>query len=595
MELLYFYLEKSDFFNDMSADLGSDLTFQIINNELIITENKNYIPNFFGSSLKENQKTQITNFNCIVGENGTGKSTLLKSFINIINNNYTMPFLVVFKEKGKYYYFSKKTTTIIYNKVLLKDTKNIVYKNIEIHFKKPNPSSFSTVFFSNVFDLNTNFIELEEVTNISTMNLVKERPIEYFTEEMKKQILFSAKYEEDLNLKSIIKIPDLLSISFYLGTDTFDLTNFSLNIDEELEEIFDYAFERKSVFERKVGEELYKEMLRELYKDINDISSKYSVFLSQELREALYHTRDPRDITNFFKALIGKLKVFQNKKYVEIFKNKYEKKYNDLIVNTEKLYNAISVLTKKFSIGKDKPISVSKKSSVFKQFFELYLFSEIDYRFIEFKWENLSSGEAAFLSLFGRFESINKGIARNVIIFIDEGELYFHPKWQQDWVKLFVDTITYIYKEKKIQILMTTHSPFILSDLPSSNVILLKKEISIENHSVSKIKNLENHPLTFGSNIQELFSNSFFLKSGLTGTFARNKINNIVNQLIDPNEEIQSDEDLRKVIEMIAEPVVRRKLIDLYNEKVNLNLLSIDKKIQYLQEEINQLKKAHNG
>ena len=64
---------------------------------------------------------------------------------------------------------------------------------------------------------------------------------------------------------------------------------------------------------------------------------------------------------------------------------------------------------------------------------------------------------------------------------------------------------------------MSTHSPFILSDLPKENVIFLKDGKQI-NPDITQ---------TFGANIHTLLSNGFFMSDGLMGEFAKSKITEI--------------------------------------------------------------------
>ena len=64
-------------------------------------------------------------------------------------------------------------------------------------------------------------------------------------------------------------------------------------------------------------------------------------------------------------------------------------------------------------------------------------------------------------------------------------------------------------------IILATHSPFLLSDIPHSNVLCLgENTMSVEG--------------TLGANIIELLGNSFFLSS-VIGNVASNEIREIVN------------------------------------------------------------------
>jgi len=67
-----------------------------------------------------------------------------------------------------------------------------------------------------------------------------------------------------------------------------------------------------------------------------------------------------------------------------------------------------------------------------------------------------------------------------------------------------------------------THSPFILSDIPRTNTLFLKKDESSRYATALKRK-----PDSFGANIHELLSDGFFM-SDTIGAFAKEKITEII-------------------------------------------------------------------
>lgn len=100
-------------------------------------------------------------------------------------------------------------------------------------------------------------------------------------------------------------------------------------------------------------------------------------------------------------------------------------------------------------------------------------------RYMVFQFEKESSGEEALLKLYSRIFGIYNalGCRRNNIILIDEIDLYMHPKWQRNLVNCLVEDIGKLVGSKnKAQIIITTHSPIFLSDIPKSNVVFLKNE-----------------------------------------------------------------------------------------------------------------------
>ena len=94
---------------------------------------------------------------------------------------------------------------------------------------------------------------------------------------------------------------------------------------------------------------------------------------------------------------------------------------------------------------------------------------------------------------------------------LEEVELYYHPELQRQLIKNILDGIKQanLRNIKWISICIVTHSPFVLSDIPSNNVLALRKD----GGDVSKIP-------CFASNIHEMLKLSFFLKHGTAGDLA---------------------------------------------------------------------------
>jgi len=230
------------------------------------------------------------------------------------------------------------------------------------------------------------------------------------------------------------------------------------------------------------------------------------------------------------------------------------------------------------------------KQEVFMNFFELHIKTNSTYRYIDFYW-SLSSGEFNLFSLYARFFSIlQKGQNTNqyfiynnfatekiqidsLIILIDEADLTFHPKWQQRYIKSLVDFLAQIYKSYKVQIILTTHSPIILSDIDHSSVIRISKNTNESRGSALEVKNSEEK--TFAQNIHTLFVNSFFLdikNSGETlGDFSYSKINyclELLNNALEGKSVILDNglKFIEYLVDKIGEPVVyemlSRKLMD---------------------------------
>lgn len=113
----------------------------------------------------------------------------------------------------------------------------------------------------------------------------------------------------------------------------------------------------------------------------------------------------------------------------------------------------------------------------------------------------------------------------NINVLFDEAELYFHPEYQRRYINDLISYIGLINIDNikhlnGVNICFATHSPFILSDIPSSNILRLKDGDSKPEEGQ-----------TFGANIHQLLHNDFYLENGFIGEFAKSKIEEVVDFL----------------------------------------------------------------
>lgn len=199
----------------------------------------------------------------------------------------------------------------------------------------------------------------------------------------------------------------------------------------------------------------------------------------------------------------------------------------------------------------------------------------------------MSSGERAYLNFFSWLnlltffnkidQSVIKSTRKNILLLIDEIELYCHPEWQRKFIDFLLEELNLQFKDKNIQIIFATHSPIVLSDIPLSNTIYISKD----KNGNSVIENRLHHKETFGANIYRLFNDSFFLENeGVIGEYAKKKINQVFLDLKKVIESEKEKNDLRKdeikfIIDSIGEPVIKNKLEEMYmkvflDDKVDL-------------------------
>ncbi|MBC5837638.1 AAA family ATPase [Flavobacterium muglaense] len=150
-------------------------------------------------------------------------------------------------------------------------------------------------------------------------------------------------------------------------------------------------------------------------------------------------------------------------------------------------------------------------------------------------FNDLSSGEQQMIHAIqsviyhlNNLQSVNYSIVKRVSyksinIVFDEIELYFHPEYQRKFINELLKSLEKIYLGKEggiesINIQFLTHSPFILSDIPTNNILKLENGNKLV---------LEYPEKTFGANIHEQLTHSFFMESTI-GEFAIKKIEKIV-------------------------------------------------------------------
>ena len=204
--------------------------------------------------------------------------------------------------------------------------------------------------------------------------------------------------------------------------------------------------------------------------------------------------------------------------------------------------------------------------------------SSVVLKYISISGLTYSSGERALLNLFSwlrlpplydkLLSADSIALHEDVLLMIDELDLYMHPEWQRKAMAELKTWLGALYPEKRIQLLIATHSPLVLSDIPKENSSYLKPD---ERLTFANPKDISQ---TFGANIHQILNNSFFLDK-TKGEYSFGLISEIVKDLetlkkLKAGVESQNSEDLsallercreyRKVIELVGEPLIQQKL-----------------------------------
>lgn len=176
---------------------------------------------------------------------------------------------------------------------------------------------------------------------------------------------------------------------------------------------------------------------------------------------------------------------------------------------------------------------------------------------------HLSSGERQFLYMTStllyhimNIKSVppSREAYRHINLILDEIELCFHPEYQRKMVYWLVSVIKRLQMNQHcaFNIILTTHSPFILSDVVPKNILYL--EDGEPAHVPLKTP--------FAANVNEILKQSFFLKDGFMGEYAKEKVLSLIAYSTRGNTDkgLWTKESAEAFIEMIGEPILREKL-----------------------------------
>lgn len=187
--------------------------------------------------------------------------------------------------------------------------------------------------------------------------------------------------------------------------------------------------------------------------------------------------------------------------------------------------------------------------------------------------DGLSSGEMNIINFIGNLEEkLDYFTNIKPIVIFDEVEHTFHPEWQ----RLLINTLIKVFKNKRVkpQVVLATHSPFILSD------ILNKKTMSLgSNDNIN----------TFAANIHDILRSQFILQRSI-GEHAANIIKEIAIKLeyLDDNRCEENNLETIKMIELVVDqvgdPLLKRELRSRL-DRVQINPKSIKGRILSLLDE----------
>ena len=175
----------------------------------------------------------------------------------------------------------------------------------------------------------------------------------------------------------------------------------------------------------------------------------------------------------------------------------------------------------------------------------------------------ISSGEYQLGKVLGGIEEFcvklsTEGIHPHLIYLLDEPETYMHPELCRVFMKKLDQLLKERSAETDIQILISTHSPLLLSDILPEQITRL----GVDNRGYCIIQN-KTEKAYFGANIHTILADGFFLNYTI-GEYAReylqeklNWLKEILSQDTYTEVDWEKVSELRKIVPIIGDSIIR--------------------------------------
>ncbi len=180
----------------------------------------------------------------------------------------------------------------------------------------------------------------------------------------------------------------------------------------------------------------------------------------------------------------------------------------------------------------------------------------------------LSSGEKQSIFSFSYIiyhikNVLSKSIApnyNNFCLIFDEAELYMHPEFQRRFIFDLINLLNNCNFDdlKSINILIATHSPYIISEIPTSNILSLEKANDNKRDNVN---------ISYCANYYDLMKNTFLLNYSIS-ELARTNIHELINYC--NSSELIVENKIKKyelIIKNIADPYLKKILEKMLSKK----------------------------
>lgn len=631
------YIEEHEYLIDKPQTInfgGKYIYFFEPNEERLLIKrklNQKYIEKFFNIS---DSTCKVTLLSAIVGQNGIGKSSILDIIRKVfVEHTYSLPYnnstvLVEIDGETKVLQSQYKSIEIVdeddnsphqkkLNKIDIEEYQTIYYSP---HFDLKYNNNFSMV---DKYDISLDqFIkdDLEDTdkkgTNENGWKFAPHEELVFKNTLRQVEFMISDIFKKDEEINTFqlprYKYIKLIFRDIQIDEDFWNTPNqfrtiiktikektkteldnwHSLRIFNESDQVTNQAHINQYILKRFIINAILSVIIK--------MMEERNSFLNEGFMDDIDNSIQDKSAEQLFLDFIDKSFIEISKKKRKIFNSEfYNQFFKEIDEVTARNLDERNIKNQSIEVKlKDVENILLLHRKIVKGFFQYYTYydsfsreSNNLYEFIGLSpLSGMSSGELAILNLFSRLHyfventlkhpSMDSKPKKNYILLLDEADLGFHPIWKKKYVKTILKTLPIFFDsldiKPKLQIIITTHDPLTLSDLPISNVVFLQKDGKY--CSVISDKDQNKIQKTFGANITDLLAHSFFVENGLIGDFSKSKIKEVIDWIneskklsLEKKKSTQFKEKLnyyKKIVNLIDEKVVKIKLLEMITDLV---------------------------
>lgn len=612
MELVYLYVRKYDeLFSEQEFNFSQNYHVTLKNNELFLEETKNIFGDYYGDN--------VTNVTMFFGKNGSGKTTLL-DILGLSRNdrmddtysrnigderseNYS--YFIMYHLVDNYFSFEfvgksflEGLDKIINLDLGSEDPKDIIYKKVMGTIFYLNDNKFE--YRDNVLQQQLSCYKINE-KNIYAYITPGYRDIRLRTDLINEDTyMFSRNYFFNLNhyeylYKYLVEIMKNTKDAFLESKLTIRCnaraeidSNLGREYKKELEEALKMHENLKSDKKKFIFNFCKKIIIfyfiEQFYGWINSYNNSLSNYVNKQVGAIEQVKESPIVFEEEFNKLMSRIKEthakrtnslkkildyimkciekIARKEYVEFYDRKLSIELIDILESIPSKYFKEEKIV--VDLTKDVDENILKLLGCYDRYYD-YANRERKYncieRIMDLSFPKMSEGYEAFLDIIAKSCDAYNRISKNdnLILILDEPDRALHPELARNFLFKLLESLNNYEHKGTIQIVMSSHSPFIVTDILPDNVYLLDRQDNLQT-KVEKVKN------TFATNIYYLLMNSFMMDNTF-GEYSYRKIEDVIKELKGSNL-IEKERlcNIKHIIDSINEEVVKRHLLDIYDE-----------------------------